>query len=188
MPLKQTVLVLVLLAIVLPAHGAESSDAPRVRLTSTNGNHTVGTLVGLDEDALRLMVDREGGREVRVQRAEVTTIEVRQRRSTRRKWIGRGLLAGILIGAGLGAATESDCGPAPSSNGDATWLDLGYTLCHNLKGANTAAGAIVGAAAGSLLGLAVSHGEKWQVTPIGSVRLAAGGSRGAVGLRITFRF
>ena len=160
MTLRHMVLAPVLVAAAFPAtmDAAESASGPRVRVTSNGNKRVVGTLVRLDDEFLSLTVDDD--KEVRLQRAAVTMLETSQRRGTRGKWIFRGVLAGGAIGAGIGKATETDCPPpAEVLNGDffGAW---GSGLCNSLKGTNVAGGAILGAAAGSLLGLAVSHSEK----------------------------
>ena len=139
----------------------------------------------LDDQALSLMAGREGGKEIRLQRVDVAKLEVSERRGTRGKWIGIGFLAGVAVGTAIGAATEQDCGPKPSR---ADLGNLSSTLCHNLNGMNTFGGAVLGATAGSLLGLAVSNGEKWEVASLDKVRLTGGWSRRGVGLSLSFGF
>jgi hypothetical protein len=165
---------------------AEPARGSRVRVTSTTGKRLVGTLARLDGQTLSLMAGREGGKEIRLPRVEVAKLEVSQRQGTRGKWIGIGLLAGVAVGTAIGVATEQDCGPKP--RGPADLGNLTSTLCHDFKGMNTTAGAVLGAAAGSLLGLAISHGERWEVASLDKVRLTAGWSRRGVGLHLSFGF
>ena len=153
MLMRHLVLTPILLAAAFPAtvHGAEPTSGPRVRVTSAGNKRVVGTLVALDDQFLRLTVDED--KEVRLQRAAVTMLEVSQRRGTRGKWILRGVLVGGAIGAGIGKATETDCPPPPEDPNDDLFAAWGGGLCESFKGTNVTGGAILGAAAGALLGL-----------------------------------
>jgi hypothetical protein len=103
----------------------------------------------------------------------ITQLEVSRRRSNRGKVIGLGALAGAVVGGAIGLADEPDC-----RSGD--------FLC--MKGASTAAGVIIGAPVGALIGLAFSHGERWESTSSDGLRVAIAPMKGGGAVRLSFRF
>jgi hypothetical protein len=152
---------------------ATKDDVPRVRVTTSDEETIVGSLAGLTPD--ELVVAQAGDKGVRLKRAAVTKLEVSQRRGNRGKAIRIGLLAGAAVGAGIGLATGEDC-----SKGD-------QIVCFD-QGATTAGIGLLGAFTGSLVGLAVSHGERWQATSPDALRLVIVPRKGGLTLRLAFAF
>jgi hypothetical protein len=152
---------------------AAKPGVPRVRVTTSGEKTIVGSLVGLTPD--ELVVAKGEDEEVRLKRAAVTRLEVSQRRGNRGKSIGRGLLVGAAVGAAIGVAAGEDCSKGRQM------------ICFD-RGATGAGIGFLGAVTGSLVGLAVSHGEKWQEASPDALRLAIIPRKGGVALRVAFAF
>ncbi len=152
------------------AEEASRTQGPRVRVTSAAApsGRLVGTLVGLDDDALTVRPSKESG-DVRLKRDSIAGLEVSRRRGNRGKAIGLGILAGAALGAAVGAATTPD--------------DSWFT-----KGEGAGAVAILGAPLGALLGLGFSHGEKWETTTPDRLRVAILPVQGGAGVSLAFGF
>jgi hypothetical protein len=174
-----------------PAGAGAADEKPstkplRVRVTSAAvpSGRAVGTLVGVDDSSVTLSLS--GKKEaVRLEKSAITQIEISRRRGNRGKAIGLGLLAGAVVGGAIGLAGEQDCAPQPSGGNDFT---LFSSLCEDLNGTSTAAGVIVGAPVGALIGLALSHGERWESTSSDGLRLAIAPMKGGAAVRLSFRF
>ena len=158
-----------------------SPVGPRVRVTSTAApsGPVTGTLVGIDDEALTVLVSKKG-EPVRLRRAVIDKVEVSQRRGNRGKAMALGFVAGAAIGAIIGATQEPKCEPTPHDQ--ITYFDL----C--LEGLNTAGGGVVGAPIGLLLGLGLSHGERWEPTPLDDLSIAIGPTRGGAAFSVRIGF
>jgi hypothetical protein len=151
-----------------------SNEPLRVRVTSSAvpSGRAVGTLVGVDERTVTL---RPSGKKehVRLDKSAITHLEVSRRRGNRGKAIGLGFLAGAVVGGAIGHADEQDCRPEDF-------------LC--MRGVSTAAGVVIGAPVGALIGLAVSHGERWESTSSDGLHVAIAPTKGGGAVRLSFRF
>ena len=175
-PLLASLVGLLLLPSVLA--GAEDSarpQEPRVRVTSpaAPSGLIVGTLVGLDEETLTVRASKQTN-DVPLKREAVTKLEVSRRRGNRGKAVAVGALVGAAVGVTLGLATGSNCQPSSF-------------VCFD-KGEKSVIFGLLTVPAGALLGLAVSHGEKWETTTPDRLRVAITPKRGGVGLTVSFGF
>lgn len=164
-------LVGVLLTAVGGAEADEGSTAPRVRVTSAAApsGRVVGTLVGLDADTLTIRGSGEPN-DFRLKRQAVTRVEISRQRGNRRKATAIGFFVGAVAGALLGATTT----------GDDDFISPGVVAA--------AAGVVLGSA-GALLGLATSHGEKWEAKSLDGLHVTFVPPRGGgAALRVAFRF
>jgi hypothetical protein len=126
--------------------------------------------VGLDAETLTLRASGQPN-DLRLKREPVTRVEISRRRGNRGKAIGIGFLTGAVAGVLLGATTASN---------DDFIVSPGVVA--------TGAGVVLGAA-GALIGLACSHGEKWETTSLDGLHVALAPPRGGgAALRVTLRF
>lgn len=162
------------------AQGDEPTGAgsgPRVRLTApaVSGKRLIGTLVRQDDATLTLQ--RQGAKEtMAVPRAAITRIEVSRHRSRRGKGAGIGALVGLGAAVVIGVAAGEDC-----------YDGRARLICFD-KGTMTAASALLTIPVGTLLGMAVAPGERWQTTTPERLRVAlapvrGGGVRASLSLR-----
>jgi hypothetical protein len=179
------------LALLLAAHVSMAEEdaspkpaPPRVRVTTTDQKSLVGNLAALTPDEIVLVQKGdEKDKEVRLKRAAISRLEVSRRRSNRGKAIGIGFLSGAVAGTGVGLATRDDCSDIPPF---CTFDGCAKPMCFN--DATIAGSVVLGVVAGSLVGLAVSHGEKWQGTTPENLRLVLVPRRGGIALKLAFEF
>lgn len=168
---------LILFSTPQPAAAEDQPDpeGPRVRVTSpvAPSGRIEGTLVGLDEEALTVRESKESS-DVRLRRESITGVEISRRRSNRGKAVAIGALVGGGVALGIGLATGKDCQP-------------GDFLCFD-KGATSVLSGLLTVPAGALLGLAFSHGEKWETTTVDRLSVAIGPVRGGAAISLSFRF
>jgi hypothetical protein len=115
----------------------------------------VGSLLAIDERTLTLGIDERDPRIV--PRARIEDLAVSAGRRSR----GRGALYGAAIGAAAGALILL----ATGEDSDGDMIQLG-------SGVSAAAGVIVGAPVGALIGLAVPPGERWEKVPMDRVQVS----------------
>jgi hypothetical protein len=137
---------------------AELEKGVRVRVTVSNGDQLVGSLISGVGDSLRVMTDGSGRKVRSTLASNVRTIEV-SRGQNRPK----GALIDALIGLGIGATSGALLGAA-------TYSDPDQTSCFMVCSKTAAAGFVggLGGVAGLLLGAlagAVAGREEW--TPVG---------------------
>lgn len=148
---------------------AEVRPGVRVRVTSPALGHRalVGSVIAFDEEALTLAI--QGSREpTMILREEIRTIAVSQGRESRAKGALLGLLAGAAVGAVVGAASGDDSNWCCSSGEMAKGLGL------------------VGAAAGALIGVTITPGERWETLPADRLRVSLAPVKGrGIGVRVT---
>jgi len=164
-----TAFVGVLLTAVVGTAADESSTAPRVRVTSAAApsGRVVGTLVGLDAETLTIRGSGEPD-DLRLERQAVTRVEISRRRANRGKATAIGFAAGAVVGALLGATSNDN------------FVSSGTVAA----GAGVALGS-----AGALLGLATSHGEKWETKSLDGLHVTfTPPPGGGAALRVAFSF
>jgi hypothetical protein len=175
-------LVAVVVGLAIVSGGARGSadegsrrEGPRVRVTSTAvpSGRLVGTLVGLDGEALTVKPSKEGA-EVRLKQAAIDRLEVSRRRGNRGKAVGLGVLVGAAAAGVLGLATGDDC-------------RQGSFVCFD-RGTTSAMYGVVAVPAGALIGLAFSHGEKWEITSPDRLRVVIAPTRAGAAFRVSFEF
>lgn len=170
-PVAGCLIVVSIAAPALAAEGAGPASGPRLRVTSPTApsGHVVGTLVGIDDDALTLRASGQTG-DVRLKRESIAKLEVSRKRGNR----GKAMIVGFLVGAAAGAVL----GASTISNNDAfiTPEEAAAIL------------AILGAPTGALLGLACSHGEKWETTTPDRLHVAITPTRGGLAVGVSFAF
>jgi hypothetical protein len=172
MRFKRTIVIGATASLLVPVATAQSrspqSEGARVRITapSVGTRPLVGTLVGIESDALKL--DVEGALESRVvPRSAVTKLEFsqgRKRNTMKGAWIG--LATGAVAGGALAAAyASSDGGPV-----NAEFVPL-------VAGVYGAAGMALGALIGAMV-----KSERWREAdlegPLVSVGSVPGGGVG----------
>ena len=159
----------------LSAEEGPRPDGPRVRITSVAipSGRVVGSLVDLDEDALIIRPVDEGT-DIRMTRSSITRLEVSRRRGNRGKAVGLGVLVGAAAAGVLGLATGDDC-------------RQGSIVCFD-RGTTSAMYGIVAVPVGALVGLAISHGEKWEIASPDRLRVAITPTRGGAALRVSVGF
>ena len=158
---------------------AEEAEEPlvgaRVRLTTedkTGDKRLVGNLVELNDHSVKLRL--EGGAGVEVPRASVVRVQVSRARGTHGQGAAIGFLAGALAGVLLGVLAGETCHPDDF-------------ICYSKSDVALGAGALLGVA-GVGVGVAVSHGERWDDVP-DRFRVAIGPVRGrGVTARLSLSF
>jgi hypothetical protein len=122
----------------------------RVRVYETSAAAVEGTASGFDNGRLILDVGSEK-QPVEIDLTRTSRVEIRTRKSSRGK--------GAAIGAAVGGLGLVAIAAAAGCSGDEK--DLVYfsdTACYGGT-------FLLGGAAGALIGLAVSHGERWETLP-----------------------
>lgn len=144
----------------------------RIRVTAPGvlGKRVVGQFVAVDADTLR--VQPQGTTEaVEVPRAAITRLELSSRPSRRGKGAGLGFLVGLGAAVAIGASADDDC-----------WLCFSKPTTGLLAGVLTVP-------LGTLLGVALAPGERWETYPPERVRVAIGPARsGGVRAAVSVRF
>jgi hypothetical protein len=163
----------------------EPAPGPRVRLTAPSlaRGRLTGTLVGLDETALTLRLER-GQESIQIPRSAITKIEASRHRSRRGNSAAIGALVGLAAALTIGAAVGDNC---PRSDSRDPW-DFSGLFCYTRT--EVALGSsILTIPAAALVGLAVGPGEKWEISTPDRFRVAVRPTRGG-GLRasLTVRF
>jgi hypothetical protein len=156
--------------------GLHSSVGQRVRLTTDADSHwLVGTLVGADEDSVRLRT-ADSAPLVSVARSRVTQFEVRYRGHSN---AGRG----ALIGFGVGAISGGLWGLADASNCKSpSW-------CIFSPGQEALGGGLLLGGAGALLGAvigAVTQGGGWEAVSLSGAHVALAPRGAGLALSLTF--
>ncbi len=136
------------------------------------GRPLVGQLVTVDERSVTVSRD---AKQLTVPREAIESLAVRTGHPSR--WRGAGF--GALIGFGVGAAIGFAAGDDP----EGTWF--GMSAGEKAVGL----GGLL-AIAGTLVGVAVAPGERWEVVDLGTVRVSCGPvlSRRGPGLALTLAF
>ncbi len=190
MRLRLVVAVVALLLLALIGVGATASPADevpgpalgaRVRLTvgSLSGpvsegdkatRRLVGTLIGLDSEALTLEVKKQRDPVV-VRRSSLQQLEISRRSSKK----AMGALLGFLVGTTAGAVAASASG--------------GSSVCNStgLSGCDLAIATVVIGLPGALVGALVAPGERWEAAPLGRVGLSVTPTR-AHGIKAAISF
>jgi hypothetical protein len=151
----------------------------RVRVFESGGGQAVeGTLSALKDGRLTLSLDTNGER-ILVDLGQGTRVEIRTRQSSRRKGAVIGAAAGALGLLAVVAATNGCGNGTPES-------EFAQDLTGISDGECYAGALLLGGAAGALVGVAVSHGERWEAVPPDAHRgvvLAGTGVRWRLALR-----
>lgn len=126
-----------------------------------------------------LIVDAGGRGPVRLPRDAVTSLEISQGPSRKRRGALIGLGVGAVAGGLLGAFSTSDC-------------HRDEFLCLYPKeeqGTHIAVGALALGVVGSAVGALVAHGERWKMVDIGPARASFGPIHGrGVGALVALSF
>jgi hypothetical protein len=152
-----------------PASPVTVGTRVRVRAPSVAKGRVEGTVVEIDEKSLLIGVSEDRA-PLRVPRQAITQLDVNAGKHRR-------VLKGMIIGAGLGAASfavllaSTDLGPSTSDYAEAAGL-------------GALGGGILGAGIGALI-----QTDRWSPVPAERVRLSLGPARGrgmAVSLSVGF--
>ena len=172
-----------------PAEEPSASLLPgtRVRITYRRERPWTGVVVATNADTL-IVRTASGSDTSVVPLAQVTRLEIA---SPGRRHVLRNTVIGLAVGTGMGAVI----GGAASSGGctryDPCWLDITGTRPEPPRRDHTAVGAVVGGAAGAVLGYLVGHrpAEKWQLMSSGAQRMrisASSRSGGSLAVALAF--
>lgn len=164
----------------------ESGEAPRVRVTTRQGQ-LAGRLVAVRDEAIDLLQAEKGKAHTRqISRAEILSLELSQRPSRK----GRGLALGVVAGLGAALAIGGRCG---SSRSGASCV-VGATTCNdNVRHTDCAAfvalSGLLTVPLGAALGHGVAPGEKWGPADVTTLEVQPAVSRGGgFGIRIALGF
>jgi len=181
-----TALSLVVLAALGPVEPVASQDAPAPRIqpgtrlrvyeTSATVPAVEGTASAIENGRLILNVGSKK-QPLEIDLARMSRVEIRTRKSSRGKGAAIGAAAGALglvaiVGASGGCSSEDPFVDAVYSISD--------TECY-------AGALLLGGAAGALIGLAVSHGDRWEALPVDQLRRSAESPATGSRWRVTVR-
>ncbi len=165
----------------VPAEQLRVGDRVRIEI-GPNGPQRTGRFLALDQDSLVVHLDGRAGPIVHVPWSLVSRAWVSAGRSRNPlRAMGIGLALGFVTGIALGAVAEGDSG------GGCTPPDT--PICPNLSGIAVFGGAVLGSAAGlvvgGVIGLATTH-DKWErlKLPARVVAIPAGRGRPGVAIRL----
>jgi hypothetical protein len=115
-----------------------------------------------------------------VPRAAISSLDMRQRKSSKGKGLLFGALGGGVIGYAIGAATSG-----PGCQGGET----GFAHLCTLDDVNKPAGALLGVVVGVILGVIVAPGAKWERVSLGHAQLSLRPTlRRGIGLSLSVGF
>jgi hypothetical protein len=149
----------------------QPGDRVRVQTMSSQAAY-VGTVVAADENTITIDGD-EKGKPIVLRQADVTRLDVSVGTRSR----GTHVLAGIAIGGGLGALIGLASGDDPDSQ------FIAYSA-----GEKAVMLAIPLALAGTLIGLVLPAGEKWEEVPMNHGEVSIDPATGTVGYSLVYRF
>ncbi len=174
---------LALLTVVAVAEAQESQEpvvqkgftvGSRIRIRSPGvAGQPEGTVTAIDGGVLTLMAGRGTVRVPLASIAAGSRVEIRTRKSSRAKGTVIGAVTGAL-GFLLLVASTNGCVGAEAGRELEALVGVSDAECFG-------SAALAGGAAGALIGLAVSHGERWEALPLGESRRV--GDLRATGLR-----
>jgi len=161
--------------------GKPTTSGPRVRVTAPGfaKKPIVGTLTAVDDTTVTVQRSKES-ENVAIARGALTQFEISRKSSRKGKGAGIGALAGAGVGAAIGFAAGEDCG-AP---------DAPSIVCFS-RGASAVGVGLAGAVVGSIVGVIVAPGEKWETANPDSLKINVTllrGRRGGVGFMLSLRF
>ena len=184
-----TALSLVVLAALGPVEPVASQDAPAPRIepgtrlrvyeTSTAVPAVEGTASALENGRLILDVGSKK-QPLEIDLARMSRVEIRTRKSSRGKGAAIGAAAGALGFLAIVGATGGCSSEDPIAQAYSELSGISDAECYG-------SALLVGGAAGALIGLAVSHGDRWEALPVDQLRRSADSPATGSRWRVTVR-